>query len=79
MIQNVSDKPTQLTEILDWKRESGRESSLCLRRLLSLAEADALGPAAFPFPAVFPLAAGGFFLVSAAAPTASSLELSMAM
>jgi hypothetical protein len=61
------------------RKGSGRERSLCLRRLLSLADADALGPAGFPFPAALPLAAaGGFFLFSAAPAAASSLELSMA-
>jgi hypothetical protein len=67
------------TEILNEKGDRGG-SSLCLRRLLSLA--DALGPAAaFPFPVAFPLAAaalGVFFLVSAAAAVASSSEVSMA-
>ena len=61
------------------RKGSGRERSLCLRRLLSLADADALGPAGFPFPTALPLAAaGGFFLVSVAPAAASSPELSMA-
>lgn len=61
-IQNASDKPTQRTEILNEKGDRG-ESSLCLGRLLSLADAAALGV---------------FFLVSAAAPVVSSSEVSMA-
>ena len=44
-----------------------------------MADADALGPAGFPFPAALPLAAaGGLFLVSVAPAAASAPELSMA-